>query len=332
MHKNILSSTGSIVTAITASLCCIGPAVFAIAGAGSIGVFSILEKYRPYLIALTAVLLGFAFYLAYRKREVKCEDGSCKRESAGKWNKIGVWSASFLATLAIAFPHLGIAPSSPPRSNASLFDLDAEVSFFEVPLVCNAAPSIGCGSKAKFILNELMKNEPVKEAWLNRPGTMIALVWKPDSPPSGRRAALDSVFTQHALPIVPADKNLHRDLAASFAMKADWYKGSEVDQLSIEEAGVIADKIIAPLAQAVSFRSEQDKLALREDIKNIFQNCFLSLRSYQELDAARYRRLENEIRLAGEKYVGKGNVPEIKLALAGCDAASGKASCCAKTE
>ena len=331
--QKISLSVGSMATAILASLCCIGPAAAAVIGAGSLGVFSAFEKYRPYLIGLTAILLGLAFYFAYRKREVKCKDGSCKIERASKWNKIGAWGATFFAALAIAFPYLGIA-SSPlhSQSNASSFDLNTEVSFFEVPLACNAAPTMGCGSKAKFILNDLMQDEAVNEAWLNRTGTMIAIDWNPAVSSNMRRAAVDSVFARHGLPIVHADKAVHGDLAASFATRTNWYKGSKVDKLSIEEAGVIADKIITPLAKAVSFRSEKDKLALREDIKNIIQNCFLSIRSYRDLDAQTYQRLENEIRLAGEKYLGKGNTPELKFAKADCDASSSNASCCAKTK
>src|SRR5574341_1487006 len=330
MQKPTLS-VGSMATAILASLCCIGPAAAAVIGTGGLGVFSAFEKYRPYLIGLTAILLGFAFYFAYRKHEVKCDDGSCKINGASKWNKIGVWSATFLAAIAITFPYLGIAPSvlHAQRSNASSLDLNTEVSFFEVPLVCNAAPNIGCGSKAKFILNDLMQDDAVNEAWLNRTGTMIAVVWNPAASSNMRRTAVDSVFAQHGLPIVHADKAVHGDLAASFATRTNWYKGSEVDKLSIEEAGVIADKIITPLAKAVSFRSEKDMLSLREDIKNIIQNCFLSIRSYREIDAQTYQRLENEIRIAGEKYLGKGNMPALRLAMANCDISSGKASCCA---
>jgi copper chaperone CopZ len=95
-----------------ASLCCIGPAAFAILGAGSLGAFAVFVQYRPYFIGLTGIFLGLAFYLAYRKREVKCEDGSCKMASAGKWNKIGVWSATLIAALAIAYPYFSANPSA----------------------------------------------------------------------------------------------------------------------------------------------------------------------------------------------------------------------------
>lgn len=104
MDTKKLSSLGAVMTAILASLCCIGPVVVALIGIGSIGAFAAFEAYRPYLIGMTVLLLALAFYLAYRKREVMCEDGSCKIESASKWNKLTVWLAAALAALAIAFP------------------------------------------------------------------------------------------------------------------------------------------------------------------------------------------------------------------------------------
>src|SRR5258708_16867020 len=52
------------------------------------------------------------------------------------------------------------------------------ITFYKTPLVCNAAPTIGCGSRAKPVLLEMEKNPAVKEAWLNRSGTMLAIVWK----------------------------------------------------------------------------------------------------------------------------------------------------------
>src|SRR5437667_10202046 len=54
---------------------------------------------------------------------------------------------------------------------------EPSVTFYRTPLVCNAAPDIGCGSRSKPALLELEKNPAVKEAWLNRAGTVIAIVW-----------------------------------------------------------------------------------------------------------------------------------------------------------
>jgi len=107
MEKEKISAVGSILTAIGASLCCIGPVLVVLFGIGSIGAFSVFESYRPYLIGFTVVLLGLAFYLTYRKREVVCADGTCKMQSTGTWNKISVWGATLLAAGAIAFPYFG---------------------------------------------------------------------------------------------------------------------------------------------------------------------------------------------------------------------------------
>ncbi len=147
MQKTTLSSVGSIATAIVASLCCIGPAVLAIAGAGSIGAFAAFEKYRPYFIGLTAVLLGLAFYMTYRKREIKCEDGSCQIQGAGKWNKIGVWGATVIAALAVAYPYLAAKPA--PASNAA-FAPKASVVLEVEGMTCNA-----CASHIQTALSEI---------------------------------------------------------------------------------------------------------------------------------------------------------------------------------
>jgi len=332
MQKTTLSSVGSMAAAIFASLCCIGPAVVAIIGAGSLGAFSVFEKYRSYFIGLTAVLLGVAFYFTYRKREVKCKDGSCKIESAGKWNKIGVWGATIIAAIAIAFPYSGLTPStsfSKSFENISL-NLEKDITFFNVPLVCDAVPYIGCGSRAKFIMIDLMKDAAVKEAWLNRAGTIMAVVWKPGANENLREGVIKSTFSSHELPMDQVSESDRSALDEKFATREGWYMGSDVDALSIEEAGAIADQIISGISQAVRFKKNEDKDALREDLKNIFQRCFLSIESFQDLNDSTFSRIEQEVIAAGEKYVGNGNMPNVLLRRDSCEHTSDHAGCCAK--
>jgi len=50
---------------------------------------------------------------------------------------------------------------------------DEIVTFYDVPLVCGAAPAIGCGSRAKPLLMDLEQRTAIKEAWLNRAGTIV---------------------------------------------------------------------------------------------------------------------------------------------------------------
>jgi copper chaperone CopZ len=71
-----LIGTG-LLTAIAASLCCITPILALVAGtSGLASTFSWLEPFRPYLIGLTILVLGFAWYQKLKpqkKIDCKCE-------------------------------------------------------------------------------------------------------------------------------------------------------------------------------------------------------------------------------------------------------------------
>ena len=54
---------------------------------------------------------------------------------------------------------------------------NAIITFYDVPLVCGAAPAIGCGSRIKPLLMDLERQFAIEEAWLNRAGTIVAIVW-----------------------------------------------------------------------------------------------------------------------------------------------------------
>ena len=71
-------------------------------------------------------------------------------------------------------------PFASGAENAALVTAD-RISVFQAPLVCPAAPQIGCGSASKPILLDLERQPGVLEAWLNRAGTIIAVVWKAES-------------------------------------------------------------------------------------------------------------------------------------------------------
>jgi copper chaperone CopZ len=106
--KAHVALSGSIVAAIAASLCCIGPLVVLALGLGTFGAAAALESVRPYLLGLTALLLAGAFYLTYRKREVKCE-GSCQSTGAGRPSKIVLWIATVAIIGFATFPYYSTA-------------------------------------------------------------------------------------------------------------------------------------------------------------------------------------------------------------------------------
>jgi len=97
---------GSLVLAIMAHICCIAPIAMAVLGVGGGGLFSKFANLRPYLMGMTGFFLGLAFYLTYKKRKVRCEDGTSKIRKVPKWNKISLWVATILVVFFMAFPHL----------------------------------------------------------------------------------------------------------------------------------------------------------------------------------------------------------------------------------
>lgn len=147
MEKTTLVSVGGVTAAVIASLCCIGPVLVVFLGVGSIAAFSAFEIYRPYLIGLTVALTGLAFFLMYRKREVKCEDGTCKMESASTWAKTGVWTVTILATLAVGFPYFGFAPQA---SVNNAVDSTAVVTLTITGMDCRACAAGIQGSLASI--------------------------------------------------------------------------------------------------------------------------------------------------------------------------------------
>jgi mercuric ion transport protein len=92
----------AVIAAGVASACCIGPVAFVLLGAGAFGAsLSALEPYRPALLTATGLLLGGAFYVAYRPTS---DCGTCSPASR-KRTRVAVWLAVALAAALVSFPY-----------------------------------------------------------------------------------------------------------------------------------------------------------------------------------------------------------------------------------
>jgi len=84
------------------------------------------------------------------------------------------------------------------------------------------------------------KNPSIKEAWLNRTGTVYAIVWA-DADKTNEVAK--PIFTKYQVGFTAAKNNDAKNMQKHSAKKS-WYRGADVDKLSIEEAGVIANDAV----------------------------------------------------------------------------------------
>ena len=96
---------GSVVGGVLASVCCIGPLVFALLGISGAAFAHRFEPFRPYFLVLTYGLLGAAFYLSYRPAKAECgPGGACEMPRASRGGKVVLWIAAVVVVLTTAFP------------------------------------------------------------------------------------------------------------------------------------------------------------------------------------------------------------------------------------
>jgi hypothetical protein len=167
------------------------------------------------------------------------------------------------------------------------------VSIFKVSLRCPAAPQIGCGSASKPILLELEHDPAVEQAWLNRAGTLITVVWK-SQPNAQAQQDLASRLRSAGCCARDAAINEVRGEARDQAVKEfqsghGWYRGAEVDRLSEEEAGIIAARLVRRVAAKITL-AENKAERLREVLAAALKKCFTEGQDRGRLQARQLTR------------------------------------------
>ena len=101
------TAMGAVGAALAASVCCIGPVVFSLFGFGALAASTVkLQVYRPWFLALTVLLLGVAFYGAYRPAtDDNCGPLDACVPRSRRVAKTIVWMVAVIAVLLVAFPY-----------------------------------------------------------------------------------------------------------------------------------------------------------------------------------------------------------------------------------
>lgn len=116
--SNTAAYTG-IFTAVAASVCCITPVLALLAGiSGIASTFSWIEPFRPYLIGLTILVLGFAWYQKLKPKSQHEIDCACEDDEKPSFlqSKTFLLIVTLFASLMLAFPYYsGIFYTQPTK-------------------------------------------------------------------------------------------------------------------------------------------------------------------------------------------------------------------------
>ena len=131
------------------------------------------------------------------------------------------------------------------------------VSLYRVSLGCAAAPGLGCGVRAKPLLLALERAPAVAEAWLNRQGTLLAVVWAKASTPKLYAGSVPPVLKKKGMVAKELVGKARGKALEDFTTRRGWYQGARIDSLSKKEAEIIARRLVHRVRAAVRLSDEQ---------------------------------------------------------------------------
>lgn len=149
---NKLAGLG-VFTAISASLCCITPVLALLAGtSGFASTFSWLDPLRPYLIGLTVLVLGFAWYQQLKpKKQIDCNCETMKKTPFIQ-TKTFLGIVTVFAGLMLAFPIY--AHTFFPKIEKQAI-ITEQVNIQTVEFIINGMTCSGCEDHVNHEVNKL---------------------------------------------------------------------------------------------------------------------------------------------------------------------------------
>ena len=150
--ENKLEGLG-LLTAISASLCCITPVLALLAGtSGLASTFSWIEPFRPYFIGLTILVLGFAWYQKRKpKKQIDCD---CETDEKPKFiqSKMFLGIVTVFAIIILAFPYYSRVFS--PKTEKEIIVVDKS-NIQEVEFTVSGMTCASCEEHVNHEVNKL---------------------------------------------------------------------------------------------------------------------------------------------------------------------------------
>lgn len=160
------STIGAMLAALLASACCWLPLVLVGAGASVAGVVSVFESLRPYLLIMTAVMLGVGFFVTYRRREACGPDGQCDEPAGSGLSRLGFWLAT-AATLVFVFVPDIIGSAAADRA-PSVASSVAEVRTYRI----SGMTCAGCTAHVRDAISGIDEVESVQVSYNTKSATV----------------------------------------------------------------------------------------------------------------------------------------------------------------
>ena len=153
MKKNRKLIGAGVLTAIASSLCCIVPVLALVSGATGVAArFSWLEPFRPYLVGVTILFLGFAWYQILKPK--KANDCECEEDEKSRFlrSKLFLVSITLFVALMTAFPYYSFVfyPNSAKEAVAVDKAAIEQVSFNVKGMTC-----VSCEEHINYTVNLL---------------------------------------------------------------------------------------------------------------------------------------------------------------------------------
>jgi mercuric ion transport protein len=171
---------GALAAAVVASSCCILPLVFGAAGISTVAVAGAFESARPYMLGVTAVLLGFGFYYNYFRKPDCAPGEACETPRRGlrRLNRSMLWFATVAVVALAFFPSYAFVFAGSQTPAAANVDSVASAQ------VVLDVSGMTCEACTVSVQNELAAVPGVLRSEVDfRAGRAIVLV-QADSPPS----------------------------------------------------------------------------------------------------------------------------------------------------
>jgi hypothetical protein len=181
------------------------------------------------------------------------------------------------------------------------------VTFYEVPLVCGADSEIGCGSRAKPALLDMKKSSSIKEAWLNRQGTVFAIVWTGSEQTA---VVAKPIFDKYEIDFSELRGKDVRKNQATFRQANLWYKEEDVDKLSIEEAEHIAGTLVS-FALDNKLISQEESDRLKPAVENYFKIELVKVRTPEQLYDDDANKFRNDLTAISTSIIGEERTNKI---------------------